>query len=287
MHPFEYLAPASLDEALAILARYRDEAKVLAGGQSLLPILNYRLAKPAYVVDINGLPLEGVQPANGRLRLGALTRHATLAESPDVAHHCPIVREAARLIGNVRVRALGTLGGSLVHADPAAELPMVMLALDARFTLASTRGVRTVPAHSFFTGYLSTVLDADELLIEIDVPLTRGMGSAVEEISRRAGDFAMVAVAALVRVDRRGRVDDARLALAGVGPTPARAPAAEEVLVGHEPTAERVARAAETARATVQPESDVFVSAAYRTMLSGVLVRRALTRAVGHALAAA
>jgi carbon-monoxide dehydrogenase medium subunit len=281
MHPFEYLAPASLDEALAILARYRDEAKVLAGGQSLLPILNYRLAKPAYVVDINGLPLEGVQPANGRLRFGALTRHVTLEESTDIAHHCPILSEAARLIGNVRVRALGTLGGSLVHADPAAELPMVMLALDSRFTLASTRGVRTVPAHSFFTGYLSTTLDPDELLTEIDVPLTRGMGSAVEEISRRAGDFAIVAVAALVRVD------DARLAFAGAGPTPARAPAAEEVLVGHEPTAERVGRAAEAARATVQPESDVFVSAAYRKVLSAVLARRALTRAVGRALEAA
>lgn len=287
MHPFEYLAPASLDEALAILARHRDEAKVLAGGQSLLPILNYRLAKPAYVVDINGLPLEGVQAANGRLRFGALTRHATLEESADIAYHCPILSEAARLIGNVRVRALGTLGGSLVHADPAAELPMVMLVLDARFTLASTRGVRTVPAHRFFTGYLSTTLDPDELLTEIDVPLTRGMGCAVEEISRRAGDFAIVAVAALIRVDRGGRVDDARLAFAGAGPTPARAPAAEEVLVGHEPTAERVGRAAEAARATVQPESDVFVSAAYRKVLSAVLARRALMRAVGRALEAA
>ncbi|OLC16325.1 MAG: hypothetical protein AUH29_05260 [Candidatus Rokubacteria bacterium 13_1_40CM_69_27] len=287
MHPFEYLAPESLDETLAILARYGDEAKVLAGGQSLLPILNYRLAQPAHVVDINGLPLEGMRLENGRLRFGALTRHATLEESADIRHHCPLLSEAARLIGNVRVRSLGTLGGSLVHADPAAELPMVMLALDARFTLASTRGVRTVPARSFFTGYLSTTIEADELLTEIDVSATPAMGYAVEEISRRAGDFAIVAVAALVRIDRRGRVDDARLAFAGAAPTPVRVSQAEEVLSGHEPTVERVAQAAAAARAAAQPESDTFVSAAYRRLLSGVLARRALARAVSRALEAA
>lgn len=284
MHPFEYLAPESLDETLTILARYRDEAKVLAGGQSLLPILNYRLAKPSYVVDIKGLPLEGRRLENGRLRFGALTRHATLEESADIRRQCPILGEAARLIGNVRVRSLGTLGGSLVHADPAAELPMVMLALDARVTLASVDGARTLPAGSFFTGYLSTTIEAHELLTEIDVPVTQSMGYAVEEVSRRAGDFAILAVAALVRVDHRGRVDETRLAFAGAAPTPVRLSQAEDVLCGHEPTAERVARAAETARAAVRPDSDTFVSAAYRKVLAGVLTRRALTRAVSRAL---
>jgi CO/xanthine dehydrogenase FAD-binding subunit len=284
MHPFEYLAPTSLDEALAMLSEHGQSAKVLAGGQSLIPILTYRLARPRVVVDIGGLPLDSARSADGRLRLGALTRHANLEESELVGRECALLREAARLIGNVRVRALGTLGGSLAHADPAAELPMAMVALDARVTVASLRGARTLDAREFFTGYLSTALAPDELLTEVDVPVTRDAGVAVEEQSRRAGDFAVVAVAALVRIDRHGRVDDARLAYAGVGPTPVRAAGAEDALRGGEPTVERVARAADVARASVEPGSDAFVSAAYRTLLVGVLTRRALTRAVARAL---
>jgi CO/xanthine dehydrogenase FAD-binding subunit len=239
------------------------------------------------VIDIGGVPLDGARVVDGRLRLGALTRHADLEESDLVARECPLLREAARLIGNVRVRALGTLGGSLAHADPAAELPMAMLALDARVTAASTRGTRTLDAAELFRGYLTTALTPDELLTEIDVSVTRGAGVAVEEQSRRAGDFAMVAVAAVVTIDRRGRVEDARLAYAGVGATPVRAAAAEDALRGHEPTAERVARAAEVARAAIEPGSDAFVSAAYRKLLIGVLTRRALTRAVAGAMAVA
>jgi len=284
MPTFAYLAPATTEEALAVLAEHRDDAKVLAGGQSLVPLLNYRLARPRVVVDINGLPLDGLSVAMGTLRLGALTRHAALEESLELARSCPVLREAAALIGNVRVRTLGTLGGSLTHADPAAELPMVMVALDAQLTVAGRDGRRTIAARDFFTGPLSTVLAADELLIGIEIPMTRDMGGAIEEVSRRAGDFAVVATTALVRVDRRGRIDDARLAVAGVGPTPLRVAAAEEALVGSEPTAERIARAADAARASVTPDSDAFVSAAYRRLLVGVLARRALTRAVTRAL---
>jgi CO/xanthine dehydrogenase FAD-binding subunit len=284
MHAFDYLAPTSVDEALAMLAERREEAKVLAGGQSLVPILNYRLARPGIVVDINRLPLESVRVEDGRLRLGALTRHATLEESAEIARACPVLREAAALIGNVRVRSLGTLGGSLAHADPAAELPMVMLALDARLTIAGPGGGRSLAVRDLFTGYLSTALAPAELITEIDVPVTRDLGWAVEELSRRAGDFAMVAVTALVRLDRRGRVEDARLALAGVGATPVRVAAAEDVLRGQEPTAERLAQAAAAARAALAPESDAFVSAAYRRLLAGVLAQRALARAVARAM---
>jgi carbon-monoxide dehydrogenase medium subunit len=257
---------------------------VLAGGQSLVPILNYRLARPRVVVDINGLPLDGARPENGRLRLGALTRHATLEESADVARACPLLREAVALVGNVRVRTLGTLGGSLAHADPAAELPMAMLALDARLTLAGPARRRTLTAREFFIGHLTTALAVDELLVDIDVPAMPEWGWAVEEVARRAGDFAIVAVAALVKLDRRGRVEDARLAFAGVGPTALRAAAAEDALRGHEPTSEMLARAADRAREAIAPDSDAFVSAAYRRLLAHVLTRRALARAVARAL---
>ena len=284
MHPFEYVVARSVDEALGVLAEHREEAKVLAGGQSLVPLLNYRLAKPRVVVDINGLPLDGVSVGHGRLKLGALTRHVTLEESRELARYCPVLREAAALVGNVRVRTLGTLGGSLVHADPAAELPMAMVALDAQLGIAGRSGRRTIAAGDFFTGYLTTALGPDELLTEIDVPMTRDMGWAVGEMSRRAGDFAIVAVTALIRLDRHGRVDDARLAFAGVGPTIVRVPAAEALLRGAEPTAERLGQAADAARAALRPESDAFVSAAYRRLLAGVLARRALTRAVARAL---
>ena len=285
MNPFDYVSPATVDEALAVLARHGPEAKVLAGGQSLVPLLNYRLARPRVVVDINGLPLETLTAADGRLRLGPLTRHATLAESPEVARECPILGEAASLIGNVRVRTLGTLGGSLAHADPAAELPMAMVALDARLTIRGPSHRRTVAAREFFTGYLSTALAVDELLTEIEVGPARGLGYAVEEFSRRPGDFAIVAVAALVGIDRHGRVEDARLAFGGVGPAPVRVRRAEDSLRGEEPTADRLKRVAEIARRGLDPASDAFVSGAYRKLLAEVLARRALTRASTRAMA--
>jgi len=280
VHPFEYAAPETLEEAVALLREHGAEAKVLAGGQSLVPLLNYRLARPRLVVDINGLPLAGVRVENGSLHLGALTRHHELEDLSEIGRSTPLLPEVARLIGNVRVRSLGTLGGSLAHADPAAELPMAIVALDARLTLASASGRRTVAAREFFTGYLSTALGADELVTAIEVPVTEGMGWAVEEFARRAGDFAVVAVAAGVSLDRRGRVDDARLALAGVADRPLRATAAEDSLRGHEPSGERLARAAEIVRERLDPQSDAFVSGAYRRLLAGVLTRRALARAI-------
>src|SRR2546428_196435 len=280
MQSFEYAAPDTLEEGLALLRAHGAEAKVLAGGQSLVPLLNYRLARPRLGVDIAGLPLAHVRAEDGWLRVGALARHHELEELTEIARACPLLPEVARLIGNVRVRSLGTVGGSLAHADPAAELPLAMVALDARLTLASASGRRVVAARDFFTGYLSTVLGADELLTEIAVPVTRGMGWAVEEFARCAGDFAVVAGAAGVSLDRRGRVDGARVTFAGVAGRPVRATAAEDALRGQEPSVDRLARVAEIARDGLDPQSDAFVSGAYRRLLAGVLARRALGRAV-------
>ena len=283
MRSFDYVAPDTVAGALALLREHGEHAKVLAGGQSLVPLLNYRLAAPRIVVDVNQLPLDGIHASDGRLRLGALVRHHQLEESDEIARRCPVLREAVALVGNVRVRSLGTIGGSLAHADPAAELPMATLALDGRFTLASGQGTRVVAAHEFFTGPLTTAMRPDELLTEIDVAAPPARGWAVEEIARRAGDFAIVAVAALVNLDARGRAADVRLAFGGVAATPVRAVVAEEALTDQEPTAERIAQAATIARDALSPHTDAFVSAAYRRHLAGVLARRALTRAIARA----
>ncbi len=277
---FEYLAPTSVEEAVSHLGARDGDVKVLAGGQSLIPLLNYRLARPCTIVDINALPLASIAVTGDRLRLGALTRHAALEESAEIRSKCPVLAEAASLIGNVRVRTLGTLGGSLAHADPAAELPMAMLALDARLTLHGRGGLRVLEARRFFTGILTTALRSDELLVQVDIPVTPGMGYAVEEFARRAGDFALVATMTLVTMDRHGRLDDVRIALAGVGSVPVRAEAAEDELRGKEPTAERLSHAAATVGHRLQAPTDAFASGAYRNHLAAVLTRRALTRAV-------
>src|SRR5881296_1647753 len=220
MYGFEYVAPETLDDALGLVREHGDDAKILAGGQSLIPILHYRLARPRVVIDINSLPLGDVTADDGRLRIGALVRYHELEESDTIARRCPVLAEAARLIGNVRVRTLGTVGGSLAHADPAAELPAVMTALDARLAVASASGRRTLAAREFFTGPLTTVLAPGEIVTGVEVAAMPAHGWAVEELSRRAGDFAIVAVVALVSLDRLGRVDDARLAFGGVADRP-------------------------------------------------------------------
>ena len=283
MNAFEYTAPQTLHDALGLLREHGDEAKLLAGGQSLIPILHYRLARPRLVIDINGLPLGDITADDGRVGLGALVRYHQLEDSDTIARRCPVLAEAARLIGNVRVRTLGTVGGSLAHADPAAELPAVMTALDARLAVASASGRLTLAAREFFTGPLTTVLAPGEIVTGVEVAAMPAHGWAVEELSRRAGDFAIVAVVALVSLDRLGRVDDARLAFGGVADRPVHARAAEDALRGREPTADALARAAQVARDALAPPSDAFVSGAYRRHVAGVLGRRALGRAVERA----
>lgn len=282
--PFRYERATSVAEAVERLRRGGPGAKVLAGGQSLVPMMNLRLVEPERVVDINDLPLAHLRREDGVLVLGALVRHHTLEESEDVRALCPLLSEAAAWVGNVRVRSLGTLGGSLAHADPAAELPMASLALDAELVLEGPEGRRTVQASAFFRGSLATALEPAELVTEVRVPVREhGEGWAVEEFALRYGDFALVAAAVRVRLDRDGRIAHARVALAGVGATPVRARGAEDRLTGELPDPDRVEGAARAAAEGVEPESDPHASAGYRRHLTYVLTRRALERALNRA----
>ena len=284
--PFRYADPASLEEALALLARHGADARVLAGGQSLMPLLNFRLARPAHVIDVNRLDaLAAIAPAaDGGLRLGALARQRALERSGLVRERCPLLAQALPLVGHPQIRARGTLGGSLAHADPAAELPAVMVALEARLTLRRAGGERIVAAGDFFVGLLTTALGPDELLAEIALPpWPARTGSSVREVARRHGDFALGGVAATLTLDARGRVDRARLVGFGVGPGPVRLLDAERVLAGNAPTPAVVAEAGRLASAAVDPGDDIHASAAYRRRLAGVLTTRALTDALAGA----
>jgi CO/xanthine dehydrogenase FAD-binding subunit len=240
--PFEYDAPESVDDALDLLARYGDDAKVLAGGQSLVPLLNFRLARPARLVDVNRIEeLAFVRRSNGRLKLGALTRTAALERSELVAEQWPILREAVHYTGHPQIRSRGTVGGSVAHADPAAELPAVLTALDARFTVRSVRGgTRTLAPSELFAGFLTTTLAPDELIVEIDVPpLPPGAGTAFVEYARVHGDFALAGAAVVVSSDR------AAVVLLRAAPTPLRVAAAEHALLeGADEDAARLAAAA-------------------------------------------
>ena len=284
--PFVYHRPDSLAEALGILAELGDEAKVLAGGQSLVPTMNFRLARPAHLVDLNRLTdlAYAREDADGGLALGAMTRQRALEKSALVAARSPLLAEAVGLIGHVQIRTRGTLGGSLAHADPAAELPAVVAALDGSLKLVRQGGERIVPASEFFVDYLTTALEPDELLAEVWLPAP-GLrtGSAFVELPRRHGDFALVGVAAVVRLDEGGRCAQARLAVVGVGATPVRPAAAEAALAGSALDAEALAEAGRLVAAAVEPESDVHAPAAYRQHLAGVLAVQALAQAAERA----
>jgi aerobic carbon-monoxide dehydrogenase medium subunit len=283
---FEYFRPRSLDEALSLLARYAGEAKPLAGGQSLIPAMNFRLATPAVLVDLNALTeLAYINDEPNGLRLGGMTRQRALERSGVVANVAPLVAEAMPFIAHAAIRNRGTVGGSLAHADPAAELPAVMLALDARFGIRSSGGARSVDADHFFVGLFATAVEPGELLTEITIPKRRARtGSAFQEISRRHGDFALVGVAASVTLDQQGRCEAARIALLSAGDRPMLARQAARALAGQEPSVEAI-RAASDAAATqdIEPSSDIHASAAYRRHLAAVLTRRALTLAFERA----
>ncbi len=279
--PFDYVAPATLDEALNALAEAGEDAKVMAGGQSLIPLLSLRLARPTVVIDLNGVAeLSGIEAFDGALRIGATTRHRVAERSADVASAVPLVAEAMPLIGHVAIRSRGTVGGSIAHADPAAELPAVALALDAQMTLRSRdRGERTVAAADFFEGFFTTAAEADEILTSVSFPVIgAGTGHALEEVARRHGDYAMVGVAASVTVSG-GAITDARLALMSVDEKPVRAGSAEAMLRGSAPSAELFAEAAEMATRDLEPSADLHATAAYRRKVGSVCVRRALERA--------
>jgi carbon-monoxide dehydrogenase medium subunit len=283
--PFEYAAPHKTDEALALLAQHGDRAKVLAGGQSLVPLLNFRLAQPEVLVDVNRVAeLAYVRPSNGGLAIGALTRQHALERSDDVRTRLPIVAEACRLIGHLPIRHRGTLGGSLAHADPASELPAVMVALEAEMTMSRVGHKRTLPADQFFTGIFSTALGPDELLTDIRVPgLPPRTGGAFLEIARRAGDFALVGVATLVTLGDDGRVTRARLALCGAGPTPIRAREAERLITGERPEGRVLDDAVEQIVAATDPPGDIHASVAFRKKLVRHVGRQAVELATRRA----
>jgi CO/xanthine dehydrogenase FAD-binding subunit len=282
---FEYAAPQKTDEAVALLSQHGDRAKVLAGGQSLVPLLNFRLARPEVLVDVNRVAeLAYVRPLQSGVAIGALTRQHALERAEVIRTKLPIVAEACRLIGHLPIRHRGTVGGSLAHADPASELPAVMVALEAELTVTRRGGQRTLPADQFFTGMLTTALAPDELLTEVRVPgLPPRTGGAFIEIARRAGDFALVGIAALVTLDDAGRVTRARLALCGAGPTPIRAREAERVLAGERPDARTLDEAAEQIAAATDPPSDIHASAAFRKKLARHVGRQAIELAIRRA----
>jgi carbon-monoxide dehydrogenase medium subunit len=285
--PFKYYAPATVDEALARLAEHGWDAKVLAGGQSLIPMMNFRLAQPAVLVDLNNVAeLFYIRPSrDGGLLVGAMTRQRQVEHDPLVAERAPMIHAALPKVAYPQVRSRGTFGGSIAHADPSAELVAASVALNGKFRLRSRRGERWVPADEFFVGLFTTVLDPDELLVEVALPpLPPRSGWAFLEVARRHHDFALVGVAAVASLDGGGRCEEARLVFFSVGDGPVEARQAAGVLQGREPTAEAIGEAAETAgEADVDPNSDINASAAYRRHLVKVLGQRALTEAFERA----
>jgi CO/xanthine dehydrogenase FAD-binding subunit len=283
---FRYFAPHSVEEALALLAEHADEGRVLAGGQSLVPLMNMRLAHPGVLVDINGIrELAYVRPWDGGLTFGAITRDASVASDPTVAAHLPLITEAAHCVGHPAIRNRSTVGGSIAHADPAAELPAVMLALNAEFEVRSRSGSRTISAQDFFQGYFMTDLKTGELLTELRLPgLPPRSGSAFVEFSRREGDYALAGVAAVLVLDEDGSIASARLGLCSVGPAPVRPQHTETLLRGQRPGDEAWAAAAAAVVAALDsPPSDIHGSADYRRSLAGTLTRQALTIAAERA----
>lgn len=289
--PFDYVAPRSLEEALEELAERGDEAKVLAGGQSLIPVLNFRLAQPAALVDINRVPaLDSVRAdEDGGLAIGALARQRRVERDPEVARRAPLLAEALPFVAHPQIRTRGTIGGSLAHADPAAELPAVALALDARLRLATRGGERWIEAREFFVSLFTTALGPDELLVEIRVPAPRPRtGFAFLESARRHGDYALAGVACRVTLDETGRCAGARLVFLSVGDGPVEAPRASAALAGEAMTDAAIEAAARTASGEeIDPLGDIHASADFKRHLAGVLAGRALRRAAERAGAAA
>jgi carbon-monoxide dehydrogenase medium subunit len=279
---FEYLSPSSVDEAIAMLQQHGDDAKVLAGGHSLIPLLKLRLTEPKVLIDIGGIPgLSYVRPSGDGVAVGALTTHHMLETSDVLKAQLPFVSEAAAQIGDVQVRNRGTIGGSLVHVDPGADLPAVVLALGGTLVLKGPRGEREVAADEFFVGMLTSAAEPDEVLTEIRLPKLSGRaGYAYQKAANKASGYAVVGIAAAVSLGSDGTVQDARIGITGACGQPLRATAAESALRGQRPTAEAIRAAAEQAAAACEdPLQDIHASGEYRRELVKVHTRRALERA--------
>jgi CO/xanthine dehydrogenase FAD-binding subunit len=280
----DYEVPGTVSEAVELLAEHLDEASVLAGGQSLIPLLALRLAHPEVLIDINGISeLSRVSATDGWVAIGAMTREYVAEESETVADTVPLLAAALPLIGHEAIRSRGTIGGSLAHADPAAELPAVARALDAEFVVCGQSGERVVPAAAWFEGYLTTSRRPDELLVEVRFPTARrGTGISFQEVARRHGDFAIVGLAVSLTLSG-GAISDARLAFAGMSDVPVRAVHAEDLLVGERPTTELFDEAARRATDDIDPPADLHGSSDYRKKVAAALVRRGLRAATDNA----
>lgn len=285
--PFDYYAPNTLDEALALLAEHGYDAKVLAGGQSLVPTMNFRLAQPTILIDLNRISELAYIDAPGPdgIRLGAMTRQRAVERSELCARHAPLLHAAMPHIAHVQIRNRGTVGGSLAHADPAAELPAVAVAAGARLRLQSSRGERWIDASDFYTGLFSTALAPDELLVDLEFPApSPRSGWSIHEVSRREGDYALVGVATEVALDESGACQEVRMVFLSVGEGPVEAVQAAEVLRGQHPTEGVIAAAADAAaHADIEPTDDIHASAAYRRHLARVLAQRSLREAFARA----
>lgn len=282
---FEYHAPETVADVVALLAEHADEAKPLAGGQSLVPMLALRLTRFAHLVDLNRVKeLTGVRRDNGALVVGAMTRQRAIERDAGAASAVPLLAQSVPLIGHAQIRNRGTIGGSVAHADPASELPAVALTLDAELEVVSKAGSRTVAATDFFEGTWSTVLADDELLTEIRFPVWGGRcGFAFDEVARRSGDFALAGVAVAVELDDAGAIRRGALGLLGMGSTPLRAPAAEAALAGSVPTSEDLIEIGQLAVAELEPPDDIHATASYRKRVGAHLVARAVGRAIEEA----
>jgi CO/xanthine dehydrogenase FAD-binding subunit len=277
---FDYIAADSVAMAVAALSRAGDDAKIIAGGQSLVPMLNFRMLRPSILIDINRIAgLDVIAETGTAIGVGALVRHYQLETSPLIVRHLPVLSCAMTHVAHLAIRNRGTIGGSLAHADPAAELPMMALLLDAELRIASIAGERTVAARDFFLGALTADLAPGEIITEVVLPkLPPCTGWGFAEVARRHGDFALAAVAATLTVSG-GAIEQARIALTGVGPTALRATAAEDLLIGQALEPDLVSRVIDAVRATIEPETDLHASSDYRRHLAGVLTGRALAAA--------
>ena len=287
MYPaeFEYFAPQTVDEVLELLTRYGEDAKILAGGQSLIPMMKLRIASPRYLIDVNGVSsLTGFRHSGDRLVFGALCRHAEIAGSPVVREQLPIMADAANVTADVQVRNRGTLGGSLAHADPAGDWPTALLALETEVTITGRQGIRRVPLTEFIVDAYTTQLGAAEIVTEVSVPFSRRpCGGAYVKFERRAGDFAVASVGIQLELAEGERCGKVAVSLGALGAAPSRARAAEALLHGKAPTPDLLGDAERLVRDAAQPFEDSRGTVDYKRHLAGVLFRRAFTAALDRA----
>jgi CO/xanthine dehydrogenase FAD-binding subunit len=279
--PFRYVAARSLEQALALKAEHGDEARFLAGGQSLIPTMNFRLTQPAMLIDINPLhELAGVRNGGDHVRIGALTRYRSLERDPMTQVKLPLIAEALPVIAHPQIRNRGTIGGNLAHADPASEMPAIVLTLGGRLRVQSVRGERWIEARDFFVGALTTALETDEMLTEIELPIAaKDSGACFLEMSRRRGDFAIIGVACVVRLDPQGQCLEARIGLCNAGDGPVFAEEASDSLIGREIGEREIAEAAALVQSAIDPGGSIHASKDFQRHIAGVLTARALSAA--------